>query len=191
MTCLYCKRSWRNNYRRRGFKVHLQTNIQARPQRNQGVGIIYRQERANADGKIPFPNSLDPRLPFQFLQDIFSGCKENHFYSLPFRQAEEFPSPDVISNSPKPFWRAELISQFFCYPNSPKNITSPSGKLQTEFTCPIAKSTSPGYGTLLSLHAVFLTKQLEAKSKLWGVTWVELKILILPFIHWCTVKETY
>ena len=33
-----------------------------KPQRNQGVGIIYREGRANADGKIPFPNSLDPSL---------------------------------------------------------------------------------------------------------------------------------
>ena len=31
-------------------------------QRNQGLGIIYREGRANADVKIPFPNSLDPLL---------------------------------------------------------------------------------------------------------------------------------
>ena len=31
-------------------------------QRNQGLGIIYREGRACADGKIPFPNSLDPPL---------------------------------------------------------------------------------------------------------------------------------
>ena len=46
--------------------------------------------------------------------------------------------------APKTFWRTELISQFFCYSNSSKNITCPSGKLKTEFTSPIAKSTSPG-----------------------------------------------
>ena len=65
-----------------------------------------------------------------------AGCKENHFYSLPFGQAEAsiYYSPDVI---------AELISQFFCYSNSSKNITCLSGKLKTEFTSPIAKSTSP------------------------------------------------
>ena len=34
----------------------------------------------------------------------------------------------------------------------------------------------------------FLTKQHEAKWKLWGVTYVELIILIS---FWCTVKETY
>ena len=44
----------------------------------------------------------------------------------------------------KAFWRAELISQFFSYSNSSKNITCPSGKFKTEFTSPIAKSTSPG-----------------------------------------------
>ena len=36
-------------------------------ERNQGVGIIYREGRANADGKIPFPNSLDPSL------SVFTG----------------------------------------------------------------------------------------------------------------------
>ena len=46
--------------------------------------------------------------------------------------------------APKTFWLAELISQFFCYSNSSKNITCPSGKLKTEFTSLIAKSTSPG-----------------------------------------------
>ena len=39
-------------------------------QRNQGLGIIYREGRANADGKIPFPGSLDPPLSV-FLKDIF------------------------------------------------------------------------------------------------------------------------
>ena len=45
-----------------------------------------------------------------------------------------------------------MILQFFGYLNSSKNITCPSGKLKTAFTSPIAKSTSPGYRTLLSLH---------------------------------------
>ena len=55
--------------------------------------------------------------------------------------------------APKAFWWTELISQFFCYSNSSKNIACLTGKLKTEFTSPIAKSTSPGYWTLLSLHA--------------------------------------
>ena len=37
-----------------------------------------------------------------------------------------------------------MISQFFCKLNSSKYFTCPSGKLRTEFTSPIAKSTSPG-----------------------------------------------
>ena len=37
-----------------------------------------------------------------------------------------------------------MISQFFCYLNSSKNITCPSGKLKTELSSPIAKSTGPG-----------------------------------------------
>ena len=54
-----------------------------------------------------------------------------------------FTSPDIISTSPKNFWLAELISQFFCHSDSSKNITCPSGKLKTQFTSLIAKSTSP------------------------------------------------
>ena len=55
-----------------------------------------------------------------------------------------FTSPDITWTSPKSFWRAELISQFFLYSNCSKNITCPSGKLKREFTIPITKSTSPG-----------------------------------------------
>ena len=55
--------------------------------------------------------------------------------------------------APKIFWWAELISQFFCKFNSSKYFTCPSGKLRTEFTSPIAKSTSLGHQTLLSFHA--------------------------------------
>ena len=46
--------------------------------------------------------------------------------------------------APKFFWEAELISQFFCKFNSSKYFICPSGKLRTEFTSPIVKSTSPG-----------------------------------------------
>ena len=36
--------------------------------------------------------------------DVKAGCKENHFYSLPFRQVKlAFTSPGVISTSPKNF----------------------------------------------------------------------------------------
>ena len=55
-----------------------------------------------------------------------------------------FTSPDVISTSPKNVLMSRLISQFFCKLNSSKKFTFPSGKLITEFTSPIAKSTSPG-----------------------------------------------
>ena len=64
-----------------GFKVHLQTNIQARPQRKQGVGIIYREGRANADGKIPFPNSLDPPLSI-FRGHIFDETTRSQVKTL-------------------------------------------------------------------------------------------------------------
>ena len=71
-----------------------------------------------------------------------AGCKENHFKTCHLDKLNlAFTSPDVISTSPKSF----LISRInFCYSNSSKKITCPSGKLKTEFTCPIAESTSPG-----------------------------------------------
>ena len=57
--------------------------------------------------------------------------------------------------APKIFWWAELISQFFCKLNSSKYFTCPSGKLRTEFTSLIAKSTSPGLSdTTFSAHCV-------------------------------------
>ena len=52
-------------------------------------------------------------------------CQENHFYSLPFGQAEA-----SIILAQKAFQQAELISQFFFILNSSKNITCLSGKLR-------------------------------------------------------------
>ena len=54
-----------------------------------------------------------------------------------------FTSPNIISTSPKNVLMSRLISQFFCNLNCSKKFTCPSGKLITEFTSPIAKSTSP------------------------------------------------
>ena len=71
-------------------------------------------------------------------------CEESHFYSLPFGQAEANTYfPNIISTSCKNFLMSRLISQFFCNLNSSRNFTCLSGKLITEFTSPIAKSTSP------------------------------------------------
>ena len=61
--------------------MHLLTNIKAKPQRNQGVGIIYKEGRANADGKIPFPNSLDPLLSV-FTGHIFDETKISQVKTL-------------------------------------------------------------------------------------------------------------
>ena len=55
-----------------------------------------------------------------------------------------FTSPNIISTSTKNVLMSRLISQFSCILNSSKNFTCPSGKLITEFTSPIAKSSSPG-----------------------------------------------
>jgi len=54
-----------------------------------------------------------------------------------------FTSPNIISTSPKNVLMSRLISQFFCNLNSAKDFNCPSSKLITEFTSPIAKSTSP------------------------------------------------
>ena len=81
------------------------------------------------------------------LPDGLAGCKENHFTACHSGKLNlAFTSPQVISTGPKAkaFWWVELISQFFCYSDSSKNITCPLGKLKTEFTSQIAKSTSPG-----------------------------------------------
>ena len=55
-----------------------------------------------------------------------------------------FTSPNIISTSPKNVLMSRLISHFFCNLNSSKKFTCPSDKLITQFTSPIAKSTSPG-----------------------------------------------
>ena len=54
-----------------------------------------------------------------------------------------FTSPNIISASPKIVLMSRLISQFSCNLNFSKNLTC-LGKLITEFSSPIAKSTSPG-----------------------------------------------
>ena len=84
------------------------------------------------------------------LEDLipWSECKESHFYSLPILDGKlklsiYITSPKVISTSLKTFLGADLISQIFCNLNSSKNFTCPLGKLRTEFTSPVPKSTSP------------------------------------------------
>ena len=68
--------------------------------------------------------------------------------------------------APKAFRLAKLISHFFCYSNSSKNITCPSGKLKTYFTSPIAKSTSPGLldTTFFAHWRLFLYKKITVAN---------------------------
>ena len=69
------------------------------------------------------------------------------FYSLPFGQTEAsiiLLAQTSFQLASKAFWQAELISQFFCYSNSSKNVTCPLGMFKTKFTSPIAKPTSHG-----------------------------------------------
>ena len=74
---------------------------------------------------------------------LSSGCK-SHFYRCHLGRLKlTFTGPNIISTSPKNVLMSRLISQFFCNLNSSKNFTCPSGKLITELTSLIAKSTSP------------------------------------------------
>ena len=73
--------------------------------------------------------------------------RKSFLQCLAFGQAEasiNLLAQTSFQLAPKAFWRAELISQFFYYSNSSKNITCMLGKLKTEFTSLIAKSTNPG-----------------------------------------------
>ena len=73
-----------------------------------------------------------------------TGCKGNHFYSLPCGKAEAaFTSPDVILTSPKNSLSSRIDFTVLCYSNSSKNITCALDKLKTELTSPITKSISP------------------------------------------------
>ena len=104
--------------------------------------------------------------PFSFYRTYFQGAKKIIFAAcLSGKLKLEFTSPDIISNSPKPFWRAELISQFFCYSSSSNSITCSSGNLKTEFTCPIAKSTSPGLSDTTFFACCIFDKTIRSQVK--------------------------
>ena len=111
---------------------------------------------------------------------VFQGAKKIIFTAcLSGKLKVEFTSPDIISNCPKPFSRAELISQFFCYSNSSKSITCPSGKLKTEFTCPIAKPRAIGHYflcTLCSLHLLLVL--FDAIDKSPGFFYLDLRVIV-------------
>ena len=66
--------------------------------------------------------------------------------------------PKSLLSSPQKIFDEQHWLPLFCNLNFPKNFTCPLGKLRTGFTSPIAKSTTPGYGTRLSLHAVCMKK---------------------------------
>ena len=55
-----------------------------------------------------------------------------------------FTSPDVILTRPKNFLTSRIDFTVLLLFEFLKNITYPSGKLKTEFTSSIAKSTGPG-----------------------------------------------
>ena len=90
-----------------------------------------------------------------------SGCKESQFYSLPFRQA--VPSmylPESHFNYSEKKIDEQDWLQFFCNLNSSQKVTHWSGKLRTEFTSLIAKSTSPRLSDTTFFACCFLQLKL-------------------------------
>ena len=94
-------------------------------------------------------NFLWNKVPISW-QSKQTECKYNRVQRKSFLQlairaswSQDLLAATSFQLAPKIFWLAELISQFFCYSNSSKNSNCPLGKLKTEFTSPIAKSTSP------------------------------------------------
>ena len=75
-----------------------------------------------------------------------SGCKESHVYSLPFGRAGAitFTSPNIISTSPKSVWWADWFHSSSVIWIPQKTSLHLLGKLRTEFSSPIGKSTGPG-----------------------------------------------
>ena len=76
--------------------------------------------------------------------------------------------------SPQNVLMSRLISQFFRNLNSSKKFTCLSGKLTTEFTSPIAKSTSPGLSasTFFVRWYVFHTEPFHIFALFtWNIEW--------------------
>ena len=94
-----------------------------------------------------------------------SGCKNIMFTACHSGKLKlAFTSPDIISTSPKSFLTSRIISLFFCYSNSSKDI-----KLKTEFNSPIAKSTSPG----LSPTTFFVRCSYKFSLLLFWLSWLQ------------------
>ena len=104
--------------------------------------------------KCFLPNHL-----FIYRRIHHSGCKESQFTPCHLgKLLLVCASPRVFLTSPKNFFDKQHWLQFFCNLNFPKNFTCPLGKLRTEFTSPITKSTSPGLlDTIDFLCTLFIT----------------------------------
>ena len=119
----------------------------------------------------------------------WSRVQRKSFLQLAIRASwsQVLLAPTSFQLAPKFFWLAELISQFFCYSNSSKSSTCPSGKLKTEFTSSIAKSTSPRLSDTTFFacwwSVVFLKK--HTYKQFWACSTVQIKPLtsysISPF----------
>ena len=127
--------------------------------------FFFSRKRLNelAQGLGPYPADLETSQGFidgkrvyaanNFLKPIYSvpgsiatqGAKKVIFTACHSGKLKPtFTSPNIISTSPKNVLMSRWFLQFFCNLISSKNFTCPWAKLITEFTSPIAKSTSPG-----------------------------------------------
>ena len=85
----------------------------------------------------------------------------------------DFLAQTSFQLAPKAFWWADWFhSSFVMYLNSSRNFTCRSGKLRTEFTGPIAKSTSPG------LHYFLCTLNTYMVCGIISLSWAVFK-------QWC------
>ena len=118
---------------------------------------------------------------------IFTACHSG-------KQKLAFTSPDVISTSPQNFLTRRIdFTVPRCYSNSWKNMICLSGMLKTEFISLLAKSTSPGYRTVLlcmlmivslrGLWACFINPLIRATNA------TAIQFVVEPFSQNWTVKS--
>ena len=94
-----------------------------------------------------------------------------------------FTSPNIISTSPKSVLMSRSISQFFCNLNSSKNFTCLLGKLRTEFSSLIAKSTSPGLSDTTFFAHCTMIGLLKKLLSICHSVWKKIRNT-LPVIRW-------
>ena len=141
------------------------------------------QRRTN---KVLWPENKQKGSPCEGAKKvIFTACHSGKL-KLAFTNPNIISTPNIIHFihsfihsfhfilAPNIFGWAELVSEFFCKLNSSKYFTCPSGKLRTEFTSPIAKSTSPGLSdTTFFARCMYLHNREDLDNRVLNLEWVE------------------